>query len=191
MLFERELGKGYPFHYRKGPSHRDGPLVCTHYYTFRTRKNRRYVVEAEQYQHHVYVLKYYPLALKASPNRFKLLVNDGDAFRILTTCTQIFLDICARDPSASAGFVGEALLGEGKANTKRFRVYLKMVTAFIGPARFLHHPLPAISAYFLECRANPEPDLKDQVEQMFRELYIVPEAMESDKPTPLSGGDGG
>lgn len=191
MLFERELGEGYPFHYRKGPSHKDGPLVCTHYYTFRTRKNRRYVVEAEQYQHHVYVLKYYPLALKASPNRFKLLVNDGDAFRILTTCTQIFLDICARDPSASAGFVGEALLGEGKANTKRFRVYLKMVTAFIGPMRFLHHPLPAISAYFLECRANPEPDLKDQVEQMFRELYIVPEAMESDKPTPLSGGNYG
>ena len=191
MLFERELGEGYPFYYRKGPSHKDGPLVCTHHYTFRTRKNRRYVVEAEQYQHHVYVLKYYPLALKASPNRFKLLVNDGDAFRILTTCTQIFLDICARDPSASAGFVGEALLGEGKANTKRFRVYLKMVTAFIGPARFLHHPLPAISAYFLECRANPEPDLKDQVEQMFRELYIVPEAMESDKPTPLSGGNCG
>ena len=118
-------------------------------------------------------------------------MNDGDAFRILTTCTQIFLDICARDSSASAGFVGEALLGEGKANTKRFRVYLKMVTAFIGPMRFLHHPLPAISAYFLECRANPENGLKDKVEQMFRELYIVPEAMESDKPTPLSGGDGG
>lgn len=60
MPSERELSEGYVFHYRKGPSHSDGPLVCTHYYTFRTRKNRRYVVEAEQYQHHVYVLKYYP-----------------------------------------------------------------------------------------------------------------------------------
>ena len=137
------------------------------------------------------MLKYYPLALKASPNRFKLLVNDGDAFRILTTCTQIFLDICRRDPFASAGFVGEALLGEGKANTKRFRVYLKMVAEYVGPIRFIHHPLPAISAYFLECRANLEPDLKDQVEQMFRELYIVPEAMEADKPSPLNSGNGG
>lgn len=107
MPSERELGEGYPFHYRKGPSHKGGPLVCTHYYTFRTRKDRRYIVEAEQYQYHVYVLKYYPLALKASPNRFKLLVNDGDAFRILTTCTQIFLDICRRDPLASASFVGK------------------------------------------------------------------------------------
>lgn len=158
-------------------------------YTFRTRKNRRYVVEAEQYQHHVYVLKYYPLALKSSPNRFKLLVNDGDAFRILTTCTQIFLDICRRDPLASAGFVGEALVGEGKINTKRFRVYLKMVTAFIGPVRFIHHPLPAISAYFLECRANPEPGLLTAVEQMFRELYIVPETMENGKPAAASASD--
>lgn len=188
MLSERELGEGYLFHYRKGPSLKDGPLVCTHYYTFRTRKNRRYVVEAEQYQHHVYVLKYYPLALKASPNRFKLLVNDGDAFRILTTCTQIFLDICRRDPVASAGFVGEALLGEGRANTKRFRVYLKMVTAFVGPTRFIHHPLPAISAYFLESRTNPEPELKEKVEQMFRELYIVPEAMEAGKPSEPGSG---
>ena len=191
MPSERELGEGYAFHYRKGPSGKDGPLVCTHFYTFRTRKNRRYVVEAEQYQHHVYVLKYYPLALKASLNRFKLLVNDGDAFRILTTCTQIFLDICRRDPFASAGFVGEALAGESKVNTKRFRVYLKMVTEYVGPMRFIHHPMPTISAYFLECRANPEPDLKDKVEQMFRELYIIPEAMETDKPSPLRNGNGG
>ena len=42
-----------------------------------------------------------------------------------------------------------------------------------------------------QCRANPENGLKDKVEQMFRELYIVPEAMEADKPIPLSGGDGG
>ncbi|TYZ10053.1 hypothetical protein FY528_09305 [Hymenobacter lutimineralis] len=187
MLFERDLGEGYPFHYRKGPSHKDGPLVCTHYYTFRTRKNKRYVVEAEQYQHHVYVLKYYPLALKASSNRFRLLVNDGDAFRILTTCTQIFLDICRRAPFASAGFVGEALLGEGRATTKRFRVYLNMVTAFVGPTRFIHHPMPKISAYFLENKANPEPQLLTQVEQMFRELYIVPEALEQPKPDFLRG----
>ena len=187
----RQPGEGYPFTYRKGPSQQGGPLVCTHYYTFRTRKNRRYVVEAEQYQHHVYVLKFYPLALKDSPNRFKLLVNDGDAFRILSTCLRVFADICSRDPLASAGFIGEALTGESKVLTKRFRVYFQSVVTFIEPMRFLHHPLPAISAYFLENRANPEPDLKDQVEQMFRELYIVPEAMEADKPSLLSGGAGG
>lgn len=182
MPSERELGEGYVFHYRKGPSHSDGPLVCTHYYTFRTRKNRRYVVEAEQYQHHVYVLKYYPLSHRHSAHKYKVLLHDGDAFRILTTCTRIFIDICRRDILASAGFVGEALVGEGLANTKRFRIYLKTVTTFVGPARFIHHPMPQISAYFLECRANPEPHLKEKAEQMFRELYIIPQALEQAKP---------
>ena len=162
-----------------------------HHYTFRTRKNRRYVVDAEEYQHHTYVLKYYPLSHKSSPNKYRVLTNDGDAFRILTTCMQVFLDICRRDPLASAGFVGEALVGEGVANTKRFRVYLQTVSTFIGPNRFIHHPMPSISAYFLECRANPEPGLKETVEQMFRELYIVPQALEAEKPSPLNSGSGG
>lgn len=178
----RQPGEGYPFTYRKGPSQQGGPLVCTHYYTFRTRKNRRYVVQAEQYQHHVYVLKFYPLAFKNSPNRFKLLVNDGDAFRILSTCLRVFADIYRHDPLASAGFIGEALAGESQVMTKRFRVYFQSVVTFIDAADFVHHPLPAISAYFLECRANPEPGLLTTVEQMFRELYIVPEAMENGKP---------
>ena len=187
MPSERTLGEGYPFTYRKGPSQKDGPLVCVHHYTFRTRKNRRYVVDAEEYQHHAYVLKYYPLSHKISPNKYRVLTNDGDAFRILTTCTQVFLDICRRDSLASAGFVGEALAGESVANTKRFRVYLQTVSTFIGPNRFIHHPMPAISAYFLECRANPEPGLKETVEQMFRELYIVPQALEAEKPSLLNG----
>ncbi|MFC6225987.1 hypothetical protein ACFP2F_22275 [Hymenobacter artigasi] len=191
MPFKRTLGEGYPFTYRKGPSHKDGPLVCVHHYTFRTRKNRRYLDDAEEYQHHTYVLKYYPLSHKSSPNKYRVLTNDGDAFRILTTCTQVFLDICRRDPLASAGFVGEALVGEGVANTKRFRVYLQTVSTFIGPNRFIHHPMPAISAYFLECRANTEPGLKETVEQMFRELYIVPQALEAEKPSPLDSGNGG
>lgn len=187
----RQPGQGYPFTYRKGPSQQGGPLVCTRYYTFRTRKNRRYVVEAEQYQHHVYVLKFYPLAFKGSPNRFKLLVNDGDAFRILSTCLRVFADICRRDPLASAGFIGEALVGESKVTTKRFRVYFQSVATFVDSVEFTHYALPAISAYFLKNDANQETGLMNSVKQLFRELYIVPEAMEPDKPSPLRNGNGG
>lgn len=138
-------------------------------------------MEAEQYQHHVYVLKFYPLALKHSPNRFKLLIHDGDAFRILSTCLRVFADVVRRDPLASAGFIGESLPNEGQAYTKRFRVYLQSVVTFIGSATFRYHPMPEISAYFLENKASQEPNLLAQVEQMFRELYIIPQALEQSK----------
>lgn len=109
----REPGEVYPFTYRKGPPQQGGPLICIHYYTFRTRKNRRYVVEAEQYKHQVYMLKFYPLAFKSSSNRFKLLVNDGDAFRILSTCLRVF---CRHLPSRPAGLgrIHRRSIGWGK-----------------------------------------------------------------------------
>ncbi|MBD2769932.1 hypothetical protein IC235_18740 [Hymenobacter sp. BT664] len=73
----------------------------------------------------------------------------------------------------------------------RFRVYFQSVATFIDAINFTHHALPAISAYFLANNANKEPDLMNSVEQMFRELYIVPEAMEPNKPSTLSSGNGG
>ena len=189
--FKRKLGEGYPFQYRKGPSEKGGPLLCIHHYTFRTRKNKRYAVQVEQYRHHVYVLKYYPLSHKSSPNKFRVLTNDGDAFRILTTCFQIFLDIYRRDPLASAGFIGEALVGEDEANTKRFRVYMQSVLTFADPAHFAHHPAPEASAYFLENKANPEPNLKQQVERMFQELYILPQGLGGAADDALGSSNGG
>ena len=174
---KRKLGEGYPFHYRKGPSEKGGTLVCTHHCTFRTRKNRRYAVQVEQCQHHVYVLQHYPLSHKNSPNKFRVLTHDGDAFRILTICFQIFLDIYRRDPLASAGFIGEALVGEHEVNTKRFRVYMQSVLTFANPDHFTHHPALEASAYFLENKANPEPNLTQQVEQMFHLLYILPQGL--------------
>ena len=116
-------------------------------------------------------------------------MNDGDAFRILSTCLRVFADIRRRDPLASAGFIGEALAGESKVMTKRFRVYFQSVATFIDSVAFTHHALPAISAYFLENNANEEPGLMNSVEQMFRDLYIVPEAMEPNKPAPVSSRD--
>ncbi len=128
------------------------------------------------------MLKFYSLSLKHSPNRFKTLVHDGDAFRILSTCLRVFADILRRDPLASAGFIGESMPNEDRAYTKRFRIYFQSAITFIDAEDFCHHPMPAISAYFLENKANSESDLLALVEQMFRELYIIPQALEQPKP---------
>ncbi len=51
--------------------------------------------------------------------------------------------------------------------------------------------MSGISAYFLERRANPDPDLKAKAERMFRDLYIVPQVLDEGKPNPLNSGNGG
>ncbi|MBU6123123.1 hypothetical protein [Hymenobacter siberiensis] len=103
----------------------------------------------------------------------------------------MFADVFERDPLSSAGFVGEASLGENQAFTKRFRIYFQAVITFVEPTRFIHHPMSGISAYFLERRANPDPDLKAKAERMFRDLYIVPQVLDEGKPNPLNSGNGG
>ena len=104
---------------------------------------------------------------------------------------RVFADVFERDPLSSAGFVGEASLGEDQVLTKRFRVYFQAVVTFVEPALFIHHLMPGINAYFLERRANPEPDLKAKAEQMFRELYIVPQVLDEGKPAPFNDDNGG
>lgn len=173
-----ELGPGYKLSYKKGPSHKDGPLVCTHHYAFRTLKNKRYMADVEQYQHHIYVIKFYPLSLKLSPNKYKILTGDGGAGHIVTTCVRIFLDLYSRDPLASGGFIGEASIGEEEENTKRFQVYIKLAGTFFDPNKFRHHSNANASSYFLESLTNPETGLKDLAEEMFHKLYVLPRALQ-------------
>lgn len=183
MLTPSRLGEGYKLNYRKGPSHKDGPLVCTHHYTFKTNKSRRYMADVEQYQHHIYVIKFYPLSHKHSDKKYKVLTMDGGAGTIITTCIRIFMDIYKRDPLASGGFIGEASEGEGKENTKRFQVYIKMAGTFIGKENFKHHANAKASAYFLESKANPEPNLKEIAERMFNDYYYTLQLNSADSVT--------
>lgn len=182
------LGEGYKLNYKKGPSQKDGPLVCTHSYTFRTKSNKRYIAEVEQFQHHIYVIKFYPLAIKNSPNKYKILTGDGNAGYIITTCVRIFLDIYNRDPLALAGFIGEASIGEEEENTKRFKVYIKAVGTFIGTDKFKHHANVNASSYFLESLTNPEPNLKEAAEEMFNKFYVLPKALQPTTHSTLGGG---
>lgn len=145
------------------------------------------MADVEQYQHHIYVIKFYPLAVKLSPNKYKILTGDGGAGHIITTCIRIFLDIYQRDPLASAGFIGEASIGESEENTKRFQVYIKSASTFIGTEKFRHHSNEKASSYFLESLANPEPNLKGLAEDMFNRLYVLPRALQP-LDIPSSGG---
>ena len=185
MPSKSSLGQGYEVHsMKKKPSAKGGFLISTHCYRFKTRFNRFYIVEVEQYQHHVYIIKFYLKNHRNSPNKFSLMTNykdqegqrhfDNDGFRIMSTCVRIMLRIREADPLASGGFIGANRVGEGMCNTKRFQIYRQLAVTFFDPKHFYHYPNVAESAYFIQARNNPDALLLQKAELMFNELYVLP-----------------
>lgn len=83
------------------------------------------------------------------------------------------MDIYREDPDASFGFIGANLIGKSEANTKRYRVYKKIVTTYMGAETFHHHYNVEKSAYTLvnKRKLKENPSLIAQIEQFFTDIY--------------------
>lgn len=147
--------------------------MAVHVLKFRTRCGVSYVVNVEEYGQMVFALKFYRQSLAGHDLRFKLLSGNFDAAAVLSTCVNIIGDFLSKNPFASFAFVGAWSAGESSANSKRFRVYQKVVAALISPLQFEHHAYPKNSAYLLLNRHQLEndPDLQTKIEAMFRARF--------------------
>lgn len=122
---------GYPYRFLMNERPDGDYLVGTGIYTFRsTKSNLVYLVRVEHYRMEVYIIKFYLKSNRNSPHKYSLLTNTFEPRRILNTCVNILLDIYRDNPDASFGFIGANLIGESEANTKRYRVYKKIVTTY-------------------------------------------------------------
>lgn len=177
------LGAGYTFRHRKqGPSVKGGPLLYTHRYVFRTRLNRTYFVDVEQYKHDIFIIKFYLKNHRGSDKKFNLttresdgkggIMYDNDGWRIISTCLQIMLELRRKYPLLSGGFIGAHLEGEGKCNTKRFKVWSQVVQTFFDPDHYVHYQNLEYSTYFIQCKDSPEPNLVEVAADMFHKLYV-------------------
>ena len=131
------------------------------------------MVNVEEYRQMVFVLKFYRQSLAGHESRFRLLSGNFDAGAVLSTCVNIIGQFLKGNPFASFAFVGAWSAGEAVANSKRFRVYQKVVAALISPLEFEHHAYPNNSAYLLLNRhqLDNEPDLQINIETMFRSRF--------------------
>jgi hypothetical protein len=202
MRSKPSIGEGYPFHcIKKRPSVKGGLLICTHTYRFKTRLNRVYLVDVEQYQHKIFIIKFFLKNHQDSDKRFNLttrevrevdgeriVVYDNDGWRIISTCLHIMLDIRAKHPLMSGGFIGANKEGESKDNTTRFRIWQKVALAFFDPDKYTHYPNESASAYFIECKANSKDQgLLVKAEEMFNRLYAMPAGLFDDTRTAQAG----
>ena len=177
-------GNAYPFRFiREEPPHSPGGFLLERFICpFKTRKGRHYIIQVEQYQHHVYVLKFYLKVHRYQQDpepKYYFQTNDGpaEAIRILNTCLAVMLYLLRRDPLASGGFIGTPKpneTGDKATNAQRFRIYSQLASDFFPPERWEHQHSPESNAYLLLNKAtlSQHPDLLQHAQQMFQALYL-------------------
>lgn len=151
----------------------DGTLKSKDLYSFKTRLNRKYFIEIDRYVDNVYIAKFYLRIHKDKKNKYQIIVNDGDGFRILSTCIKLAHEISSEDSLASFGFIGENREGEEKNNTQRYRVYKLLSTKYFNPLKYDHIKDEVNSIYFLLNKKNISLTIQ-KVSLTLNSYYILP-----------------
>jgi hypothetical protein len=168
------VNPGYQFTLKDKKRSNNDVLLITHIYTFKNRKNQRYIVNVENYRYNFFVIKFHLKSDTYSKNKYCFQTNTFDAFRILSTCFNILYSIFEKNKLASFGFLcmpsKNEIIKENKQN-KRYRIYrLKALNYFSGND-FIHIENPIDNAYIIINKHNPEIDLQNKIINMIIEYY--------------------
>ncbi len=149
----------------------EGQLVKEHKLTFCCKNKQRYIVNVEQYNHYVYSIKFFSKAHRFSENKYRLLTKYYDAPAVIMTCIRIMIFFYKANPYSSFIFVGENGLNEkDKNNTKRFKVYKRIMETFFAPVTFAHYTYVEKSAYLMLNKDNTESNLLTKIESVMHDL---------------------
>ena len=144
-------------------------------YGFRAEK-RRYIAVVELYKYSTYVIKFYPVSHKLSPNKFNVILNDFHPAPIIRTCINIMLQILRTDAKANFGFIASNTIHknfiEPKYYNQRFRIYKKLMSYWFPDESFFHTINEANSTYLLLNRANQNLEmLTEKIVVMFIQYF--------------------
>lgn len=163
-----------PFEYKKTNSQQrkfDSHNFRVHNYSFKGKSNKRYLVIVEEFDFVVHAVKFCLAEHKVYDDRFSRNTNLHECSRVIATVGLIMTNIFEEMPYASFVLIGANSKGESKTNTKRFRVYSKIVANTISPIHFEHKDSVKHSAYMLINRNQQEPDLQSKIEK-FLDLVL-------------------
>jgi len=140
-------------------------------YAFKDDDKQTYLVYLDQYDPNIFIVKYHLKNHSSSSKKYSLRTNGNHAARVICTSVYIMIDMLKKNPYASFGFIGAADNGENKVNTKRFRIYSKVMARLFAPTNFTHYHLVNQSAYFmLSKNTSDQQDVLDALDLIFREL---------------------
>mgnify|MGYP003440004388 FL=1 len=164
----------YPFTFVHRSRNCGQGILYVDIYRFKsTKSNLVYLVRVERYKHNMYAVKFYQKNHRLSPKKYQILSNTFEARRIIYTCMNIMFLLYKENPRASFGFIGANCENESQENTKRYRVYNKIVATQVSENIFKHVENMGKSAYMLINRDELKeyPDLVEEIERTFQELY--------------------
>ena len=141
-------------------------------------KRKRYIVAVEQYSYNTYAVKFHLFEHRRYKHKYSILSHQFECSRVLTTVGRIMIEVLKENPFASFAFIGSPLPKEKPNNTKRFRVYSKVMRQVISTTQMEHYLSPNSSCYIILNRHNEEPDLLNKVITMFRSMYNLEISLE-------------
>lgn len=153
-----------------------------HTYRFNVDENNCYMVNVEEYDHHVYILKFCLESHQDNKHKFNVLTNIGhsEARKVIYTCVQIGLSIYEKNSLASFGFVASPTIDElrktGFSNTKRLIIYQYFAQLFFNQENFTHSLTEEQSSYLILNKKyeQQEPGAMQKIAEMLkRDLVSV------------------
>jgi len=159
-----------------------GPRVGHQIYKFQTKKKRVYHVHIEEYENKVFVVKYHLKIHENRKDRFKIIINDGNANQVIGTVLAITLTIWRANNYSSFAFIGvyKISLPEYRhkrespdtARTQRFTIYQRLVASSFGKEAFLHSADTERNAYIMVSTKNPDTlNFLQRIVDMFGSIY--------------------
>lgn len=161
----------------------DGILQRVAYYRFKSDKsNLFYIVRIEEYKEHVYGVKFFLKSMLDSPKKYSHLTNTYEPRTIVFSVFRLMLEIYAKDNQASFMFIGNPDEGGCKENTRRYRLYCKLVSSRISDRFFKHLLTDKYSLYILanRLRMSDNPFFAEQLISDFVNRFIQDEPLHTD-----------
>ncbi len=132
---------------------------------------RKYLVEVHAYADHLYTVDFY--AKVHDVNRYRLRTNQHAAGKLGGTVLAIMAEVLRQDPAACFGFIAAAMLHEtNDANTKRFRLYKRMLELKLNPLRHRIVTKPEVSSIFvIPAALVAQPALVDAIIARYEDIF--------------------
>lgn len=162
----------YPYTFLTRQSTNEISVLIYHFRSTRTKK--WYIVRVEQYPNDFFGIKFYLKDDRLNPHKYNRLTGLNEPRPIIYTCIAILMELAEQYPNSSFGFIGANLLGESENETKRFRVYRRILTTYFSEEHYLHYQIIEKSAYALVRRQVLEnnPNIIKEISTYFSDNYI-------------------